>query len=121
MSYQQIYEIGHFVRLAISCKISSAHHAKRQAKSEIFSVYLGHARAHDKPFREANTRNNNYVTKDLRLIYNIWSFSGLGGFRSSSMEAPGLHESNFNTQYYNDAIGLTSRWKVCFRQTFFSK
>ena len=37
------------------------------------------------------------------------------------MEAPGLHETNFNTQHYNDAIGLTSRWKVCFRQTFFSK
>ena len=28
------------------------------------------------------------------------------------MEAPGLHETNFNTQCYNDAIGLTSRWKV---------
>ena len=38
-----------------------------------------------------------------------------------SMEAQGLHETNFNTQCYNDAIGLTSRWKVRFRQTFFSK
>ena len=36
------------------------------------------------------------------------------------MEAPGLHETNFNTQCYNDAIGLTSRWKVRFRQTVFS-
>ena len=35
------------------------------------------------------------------------------------MEAPGLHETNFNTQCYKDAIGLTSRWKVRFRQTFF--
>ena len=26
--------------------------------------------------------------------------------------APGLHETNFNTQCYNDAIDLTSRWKV---------
>ena len=33
----------------------------------------------------------------------------IGGLRSSSMEAPGLHETNFNTQCYNDAIGLTSR------------
>ena len=36
--------------------------------------------------------------------------------------APGLHETNFNTQCsqcYNDAIGLTSRWKVRFRQHFF--
>ena len=33
------------------CKISSAHHAK----SEIFSVYLGHARAHDK-LKEAISR-----------------------------------------------------------------
>ena len=33
------------------------------------------------------------------------------GLRSSSMEAPGLHATNFkfNTQCYNDAIGLTSR------------
>ena len=43
------------------------------------------------------------------------------GLRFSSMEAPGLHETNFNTQSYNDAIDLTSRWKVRFRQTFFSK
>ena len=35
------------------------------------------------------------------------------------MEARGLHETNFNTQCYNDAIGLTSRWKVRFRQFFF--
>ena len=34
------------------------------------------------------------------------------GLRSSSMETPGLHETNFNTQCYNDAIGLTFRWKV---------
>ena len=37
------------------------------------------------------------------------------------MEAQGLHETNFNTQSYNDAIHLTSRWKVRFRQTFFFK
>ena len=30
------------------------------------------------------------------------------GLRSSSMEAPGLHETNFNTQCYNDAIDLTN-------------
>ena len=47
------------------------------------------------------------------------SFSGLGGLRSSSIEAPDSHETNFNTQCYNDAIDLTSRWKVRFRQTFF--
>ena len=34
------------------------------------------------------------------------------GPRSSSMEAPGLHETNFNTQCYNDAIGLTSSSEV---------
>ena len=37
------------------------------------------------------------------------------------MEALGLHETNFNIQCYKDAIDLTSRWKVRFRQTFFSK
>ena len=37
------------------------------------------------------------------------------------METPGLNETNFNTQCYNDAVGLTSRWKVRFRQTFFSE
>ena len=31
------------------------------------------------------------------------------------METPGLNETNFNTQCYNDAVGLTSRWKVRFR------
>ena len=35
------------------------------------------------------------------------------------MEAPGLHETNFNTQCYNDAIDLISRWKVRLRHTFF--
>ena len=35
------------------------------------------------------------------------------------IQAPGLHETNFNTQCYNDAIDLTSRWKVRFRQFFF--
>ena len=35
------------------------------------------------------------------------------------MEAPGLHETNLNTQCYNDAIDLTSRLKVRLRQTFF--
>ena len=39
-----------------------------------------------------------------------------GGLRSSSMEAPGLHDTNFNTQCYKDAICLTSRWKVRFGQ-----
>ena len=46
---------------------------------------------------------------------------GGGGLRSSSMDALGLHETNFNTQCYNDAIDLTSRWKVRFRHFFFSK
>ena len=41
------------------------------------------------------------------------------GLRSSSMETPGLHETNFNTQCYKDAIDLTSRRMVRFRQTFF--
>ena len=41
------------------------------------------------------------------------------GLRNSSLEAPGLHETNFNIQCYKDAIDLTSRWKVRFRQTFF--
>ena len=31
----------------------------------------------------------------LIWITRKWSFSGLGGLRSSSMEAPGLHETNF--------------------------
>ena len=35
------------------------------------------------------------------------------------MEAPGLHETNFNTQCYNDAIDLTSRWKVRLDKLFF--
>ena len=35
------------------------------------------------------------------------------------LEAPGLHETNFNIQCYKDAIDLTYRWKVRFRQTFF--
>ena len=34
----------------------------------------------------------------------MWSFSGLGGLRNSSLEAPGLHETNFNIQCYKDAI-----------------
>ena len=46
---------------------------------------------------------------------------GLRGLRSRSMEAPGSHKTNFNTQCYNDAIDLTSRWKVRFRRTVFSK
>ena len=32
-----------------------------------------------------------------------------------------VHDTNFNTQCYKDAIDLTSRGKVHFRQTFFSK
>ena len=32
-----------------------------------------------------------------RLIYNIWSFSGLGGLRASSLEAPGLNDTDLNT------------------------
>ena len=31
---------------------------------------------------------------------------------------PGVHDTNFNTQCYNDAIDLTSRWKVRFRLFF---
>ena len=40
----------HRARRCKICKISSAHNAKRRVasgESEIFSVYLGHARAHD--------------------------------------------------------------------------
>ena len=47
-----------------------------------------------------------------------WGGGG-GGLRSSSLEAPGLHDTNFNAQCYKDAIDLTSTWKVRFRQTFF--
>ena len=43
------------------------------------------------------------------------------GLRFSYLEAPGVHDTNFNTQCYKDAIDLTSRGKVHFRQTFFSK
>ena len=38
------------------------------------------------------------------------------------MDAPGLHETNLNTQCYNDAIDLTSRLKVRpFETNFFFK
>ena len=36
------------------------------------------------------------VTFNQRLNYNIWSCSSLGGLRASSLETPGLHDTNLN-------------------------
>ena len=56
---------------------------------------------------------------NLEHLELLRSWGGGGGLRSSSLEAPGLHDTNFNAQCYKDAIDLTSTWKVRFRQTFF--
>ena len=76
----------------------------------------------DLPFRfcKIGLRNTLFIfgRKNGRLLFCLLV---VRFWLTSDPADPGLHETNFNTQCYNDAIGLTSRWKVRFRQTFFSK
>ena len=44
------------------------------------------------------------------LYNNIWSFSGLGGLISSSLEAPGLHDTNFTTLSIASKPPVAKNW-----------